>query len=216
MRELTKEEIEVLQRHAKWLKNEEGGEKANLRDANLRDANLRDANLRDADLWDANLRDANLRDADLWGADLRGADLRGANLRDANLRDADLRDADLWGADLRDADLRGANLRDANLRDADLRDADLWGADLRDANLRGAAGKILSFGPIGSRQGITYVTKTERTIHVRCGCFYGTLEEFAAKVEEEHGDSQHGKSYKAAIEFIKAHDAACWQDDVEE
>lgn len=131
MRELTKEEIEVLQRHAKWLKNEEGGEKANL----------------------------------------RGADLRGANLRGANLLDADL---------------------------------------------RGAAGKILSFGPIGSRQGITYVTKTERTIHVRCGCFYGTLEEFAAKVEEEHGDSQHGKSYKAAIEFIKAHDAACWQDDVEE
>ena len=136
MRELTKEEIEVLQRHAKWLKNEEGGEKA----------------------------------------DLRGADLRDANLRDANLRGADLRGADLWGA----------------------------------------AGKILSFGPIGSRQGITYVTKTERTVHVRCGCFYGTLEEFAAKVEKEHGDSQYGKSYKAVIAFIKAHDVACWQDDVEE
>ena len=181
MRELTKEEIEVLQRHAKWLKNEEGGEKANLRDADLRGANLQDANL-----WDANLRGANLRGANLWDADLWDA-----NLQDANLRDADLRGADLRGANLRDADLRGANLRDA-------------------------AGKILSFGPIGSRQGITYVTKTERTILVRCGCFYGTLEEFAAKVEEEHGDSQHGKSYKAAIEFIKAHDAACWQDDVEE
>ena len=181
MRELTKEEIEVLQRHAKWLKNEEGGEKANLWGANLWGADLRDANLRDANLRDANLRDADLRGADLWGADLWGADLQ----------DADLRDADLWGA---------------YLQDADLRDADLWGA----------AGKILSFGPIGSRQGITYVTKTERTIHVRCGCFYGTLEEFAAKVEEEHGDSQHGKSYKAAIEFIKAYDAACWQDDVEE
>ena len=166
MRELTKEEIEVLQRHAKWLKNEEGGEKANLRGANLRDANLRGANLRDADLWDADLRDADLRGADLW--------------------------------------------------DADLRDADLRGADLRGANLWGAAGKILSFGPIGSRQGITYVTKTERTVHVRCGCFYGTLEEFAAKVEKEHGDSQYGKSYKAAIEFIKTHDVACWQDDVEE
>ena len=176
MRELTKEEIEVLQRHAKWLKNEEGGEKADLRGANLR------------------------------GADLRGADLWGADLRDANLRDANLRDADL----------RVANLRDANLWGADLRGANLWGADLRDANLWGAAGKILYFGPIGSRQGITYVTKTERTIHVRCGCFYGTLEEFAAKVEEKHGDSQHGKSYKAAIEFIKAHDAAYWQDDVEE
>ena len=170
MRELTKEEIEVLQRHAKWLKNKEGGEKANLRGADL-------------------------RDADLWGANLLGADLWGANLRGANL----------WGANL-----LGANLRDANLRGADLRDANLRDADLRDADLRGAAGKILSFGPIGSRQGITYVTKTERTIHVRCGCFYGTLEEFAAKVEEEHGDSQHGKSYKAAIEFIKAHDAASW------
>ena len=170
MRELTKEEIEVLQRHAKWLKNEEGGEKADLRGA---------------DLQGANLRDADLRGANLWGADLQGA----------NLRDADLRGANLWGADLRGADL--------------------WGADLRGADLRGAAGKILSFGPIGSRQGITYVTKTERTILVRCGCFYGTLEEFAAKVEEEHGDSQHGKSYKAAIEFIKAHDAACWQDDAE-
>lgn len=160
MRELTKEEIEVLQRHAKWLKDEEGGEKADLRGANLR------------------------------GADLRGADLRDANLRDANL----------WGANL-----RGANLRDANL----------WGADLWGANLRGADGKVLSFGPIGSRQGITYVTKTDQIIHIRCGCFYGTLEEFTAKVEEEHGDSQHGKSYKAAIEFIKAHDAACWQDDAE-
>ena len=181
MRELTKEEIEVLQRHAKWLKNEEGGEKANLRGADLQDANLRGADLRDADLWGANLR----------GANLRGADLQGANLRGADLQDANLRDADLW---------------DANLRDANLRGADLWGA----------AGKILYFGPIGSRQGITYVTKTERTIHVRCGCFYGTLEEFAAKVEEKHGDSQHGKSYKAAIEFIKAHDAAYWQDDVEE
>ena len=166
MRELTKEEIEVLQRHAKWLEDEEGGEKADL------------------------------RGADLWGANLWGANLWGANLRDADLRGANLRGANLWGA----------NLWGANLRDADLRDANLWGA----------AGKILSFGPIGSRQGITYVTKTERTILVRCGCFYGTLEEFAAKVEEEHGDSQHGKSYKAAIEFIKAHDAACWQDDVEE
>ena len=171
MRELTKKEIDVLQRHAKWLQNEEGGEKADLSDANLSDANLSDANL-----WGANLSDANLSDA---------------NLRGANLSDANLSDANLWGA---------------NLSDADLSDANLWGA----------AGKILSFGPIGSRQGITYVTKTERTVHVRCGCFYGTLEEFAAKVEKEHGDSQHGKSYKAAIEFIKAHDAACWQDDVEE
>ena len=186
MRELTKEEIEVLQRHAKWLKNEEGGERADLHEADLHEANLR---------W-ADLHEANLYEADLHEADLRWADLHEANL---------------YEADLHEADLRWANLREANLREADLRGADLYGA-----NLYGANGKILSFGPIGSRQGITYVTKTEQIIHIRCGCFYGTLEEFTAKVEAVHGESKHGKSYKAAIEFIKSHDAACWQGDVEE
>ena len=41
MRELTKKEIEVLQRHAKWLQNEEGGEKADLRDAKRRVDDIR-------------------------------------------------------------------------------------------------------------------------------------------------------------------------------
>ena len=191
MRELTKEEIEVLQRHAKWLKNEEGGERADLHEADLRGADLHEANLRWADLHEANLYEADLHEADL--------------------RWADLHEANLYEADLHEADLRWANLREANLREADLRGADLYGA-----NLYGANGKILSFGPIGSRQGITYVTKTEQIIHIRCGCFYGTLEEFTAKVEAVHGESKHGKSYKAAIEFIKSHDAACWQGDVEE
>ena len=96
---------EILEKHKKWLDDEDGGERANLRGANLRDADLRGANLRGANFWDADLRGANLRGANFWDADLRGAnfwdaDLRGANLRDANLRDADLRDADLRDADL--------------------------------------------------------------------------------------------------------------------
>ena len=98
---MTREELqEILDKHKKWLNDEDGGEKANLRGADLRGANLEDANLRCA-----NLRCANLR----------GADLRGANLRCANLEDANLRGADLRGANLEDADLRGANLRGANL-----------------------------------------------------------------------------------------------------
>ena len=56
---------EILDKHNKWLNDEDGGERAVLHGANLREADLRDANL----------RDANLR-----GADLRGADLSGANL----------------------------------------------------------------------------------------------------------------------------------------
>ena len=58
----------ILEKHAKWLRGEDGGERANLRDADLRGANLRNADLRGADLCDADLCNANLRDADLSGA----------------------------------------------------------------------------------------------------------------------------------------------------
>lgn len=60
----------TLELHKKWLLDEDGGERANLRWANLQ------------------------------GADLQGADLQGANLQEANLREADLRGADLQGANL--------------------------------------------------------------------------------------------------------------------
>ena len=101
MKVLTKEELKLkLELHLKWLKNEAGGENANLRSAdlsyaNLRSANLRSANLRSADLSSADLSSANLSSADLRSADLRYADLRSANLRSANLRSANLRSANL-------------------------------------------------------------------------------------------------------------------------
>ena len=71
---------EILEKHRKWLNDEEGGERADLCEADLRGADLRGANLRVADLRDANLRVADLRDANLREADLREADLCGANL----------------------------------------------------------------------------------------------------------------------------------------
>ena len=98
---MTNAEIkQVLDLHKKWLNNEQGGERADLREA---------------DLYRTDLSGADLR-----GADLREADLRGADLRRADLRWADLRWADLSKADLRWADLRWANLRGTNLRGADL------------------------------------------------------------------------------------------------
>ncbi len=71
---------ETLRLHQMWLRDEEGGKRADLRGANLRGADLRDANLEGADLEGADLRDANLRGADLRDANLRGADLEGADL----------------------------------------------------------------------------------------------------------------------------------------
>ena len=104
----------ILDKHAKWLRNEEGGERADLRWANLRSANLSWADLRSADLSSADLRSANLR-----SADLSSANLSSANLRSANLSSADLRSADLSSADLRSANLRSADLSSANLSWAD-------------------------------------------------------------------------------------------------
>ena len=91
---------EVLARHKKWLENNEGGQRADLKGADLRVADLKGADLRAADLQDADLRGADLKDADLKGADLRGADLRDAYLKGADLRDADLKGANLQRADL--------------------------------------------------------------------------------------------------------------------
>ena len=42
---------EVLDNHAKWLRGEVEGKRADLRGANLEGANLRDADLRDVKLW---------------------------------------------------------------------------------------------------------------------------------------------------------------------
>ena len=93
---ITQEKLnEIIESHGKWLRNEEGGEKADLRGADLRGADLGDADLRGADLGDADLGGAYLRGADLGGADLGGAYLRGADLGGAYLGDADLRGADL-------------------------------------------------------------------------------------------------------------------------
>jgi hypothetical protein len=72
---ITPEELKsILDRHAKWLENAEGGERANLSRADLSGANLSRANL----------SGANLLGADLWGADLSGADLSEADLSGAS------------------------------------------------------------------------------------------------------------------------------------
>ena len=101
---------EILEKHLKWLNDENDGERADLSGANLSGANLRGANLRGANLSGANLRGADLSVANLSGANLSGADLSGANLRGANLRGANLSGANLRGADLRGADLRGTKI----------------------------------------------------------------------------------------------------------
>ena len=60
------------------------------------------------------------------------------------------------------------------------------------------------FQSFGSTCRTTTVSRNkEGGVTVVCGCFTGTLDEFAAKVQETHGDSRYGREYRAIIEVIK-------------
>ena len=92
---------------------------------------------------------------------------------------------------------RGANLRGANLH----------GADLGDANLGGAykitsVDDILLIGPIGSRADYTHIYRTDKGVYVKCGCFFGTVDEFASKVKDTHGDNKFANQYRKVIDFV--------------
>ena len=181
---ITQEKLkEIIASHGKWLRYENGGERANLSGADLSGAVLRCAVLRCADL-----RGADLRDANLIGADLSGADLRDANLDGAVLRCAVLRCADLSGADLRDANLGGAVLS---------------GADLNKT--------YYQIARVGSRNATTtYCVEDDNVV---CGCWNnykgGTLEEFQKRVESVYGEEgkmprkKYYTQYMAAIEFFE-------------
>jgi len=166
----------------------------------------------------ANLSGANLSDANLSGAYLRDANLRDANLSGAYLRDANLSGAYLRGANLSDANLSGAYLRDANLSDANLRGANLSGANLSDANLSGAkvnglelvgARPFLAIGPIGSEPRTINVWLTAEGVRIQAGCFFGSRDEFVAKLAQTHGDNEHAQEYTAALVLIDMH-AKLW------
>ena len=64
---------------------------------------------------------------------------------------------------------------------------------------------VLTIGPIGSRNRTTTFFRTkENVIKVKCGSFYGTIDEFLAKVELTHGNNKHSQAYRIAAELAKA------------
>ena len=88
-------------------------------------------------------------------------------------------------------------------------DGDAWvGGDAQvDGNARvyGDA-DIMQIGPIGSRNDITtFFRDQENGISVRCGCFCGTIDEFAEAVKKTHGGTKYEKEYMAAIAVARAH-----------
>ena len=98
---------------------------------------------------------------------------------------------------------RGANLRGADLRGADLGGANLGGANLRDAGKLTSIDDVLIVGPIGSRSAHTQIYRTDNGIYVKCGCFFGTINEFASKVHETHQENKYERDYNNLINYAK-------------
>ena len=147
MKNISQEEFnEILKKHEMWLKDEKGGERADLSGVNLRDADFRNINLTYTDLSGADLSNANLWNADLTNTDLSNTNLTSADLSDANLWSANLWSANLSNADLWSANLSNADLRNANLINTDLRGANLWNADLSGADLKNIKTSMSTIG----------------------------------------------------------------------
>ena len=39
-------------------------------------------------------------------------------------------------------------------------------------------------------------------VYVKCGCFFGTVDEFASKVKDTHGDNKFANQYRKVIDFV--------------
>ena len=66
-----------------------------------------------------------------------------------------------------------------------------------------------TIGPIGSRNAMaTAVYSKDFGLRWWVGCQHGiSTEELLERVQEKHGDSEHGADYRAAIEYVKNHPA---------
>jgi carbonic anhydrase/acetyltransferase-like protein (isoleucine patch superfamily) len=63
----------------------------------------------------------------------------------------------------------------------------------------------IPIGAIGSRDDTTtFYRGKDGKIYVSCGCFNGTIDDFAAEVKQVHAGTKHERTYLLAIELAKA------------
>ena len=72
----------------------------------------------------------------------------------------------------------------------------------------------ITIGAIGSRNDTTtFYRGADGKIYVSCGCFNGSIDDFAAKVKAVHAGTKHEKTYLLAIELAKAQIATAEEED---
>ena len=80
-------------------------------------------------------------------------------------------------------------------------DAEVYG----DARVYGDADYAVVKGFGSQFRATTFFRQKDKTIGVRCGCFYGTLAAFREKVKETHGETKMAKEYLMIAELMEYH-----------
>ncbi len=62
---------------------------------------------------------------------------------------------------------------------------------------------LITVSNIGSRNAVTTFFNTDNGIYVKCGCFYGSIEEFEEAVKDVHTGTKHEVIYLKTIELAK-------------
>lgn len=78
--------------------------------------------------------------------------------------------------------------------------------------------QYLTISPVGSENGcLTAFVQKDGSVIVNRGCFSGSIDAFLAKVNQTHGDNDHGEIYRLAVEIIKLRlDTTPVKDDCED
>ncbi|AXU73015.1 TPA: pentapeptide repeat-containing protein [Clostridioides difficile] len=121
MKTISKQELEkTLEKHYLWLKNNNAGEKADLKELRLENIDLRGYCLSNIDFSWSDLINLNLEKADLENSIFNNSYLSDCSLKNSILKNADLSGASFRFCDLSNSDIRGANLENSNLEYATL------------------------------------------------------------------------------------------------
>ena len=192
---MTQEELKIaLGLHKKWLSNESGGVRLELRGEDLSGLDLIGMDLSYADL-----NGTNLQGTDLSGTNLQGMDLSYADLNGTNLQGTDLSGTNLQGTDLSHADLSDTKLSYANLHNTNLHSTKLSGANT--INVIGIDVICVQLNTSDKNRQIQYYVQLEK---VTAGCFSGTLDELKKAVREKYDkDSIIYKRYQIAFKTIE-------------
>ena len=78
-------------------------------------------------------------------------------------------------------------------------DAEVYG----DAEVSSDDDYALVHGFGSENRATTFFRLKNKGIGVKCGCFYGTLEEFKKKVEETHGENKYAKEYLMIADLME-------------